>query len=170
MAITVAWATGVISVPQADLALISGSLYELDLDVFRLALKALEASEEGMAWPDTHLHNTEVVLGGVTYARTVEIINGYTVTFEDGQYAVRLSGANSNVEDVTNVNQVSIRSQNSAGLISATALANKISEVWQHAGLDASNPVTVTDTDVTTGSISLTIAAGASSRTLTRTP
>ena len=44
------------------------------------------------------------------------MINGYTVTFEDGQYAVNLVGANSNVGDRVNVNQVSVRSANSAGL------------------------------------------------------
>jgi len=47
----------------------------------------------------------------------VEIINGYTVTFEDGQYRVTLLGANSNVADVTNVNQVSIQPNNSAGQV-----------------------------------------------------
>jgi len=35
---------------------------------------------------------------------------------KDGQYAVNLVGANSNVGDVVNVNQVSVRSSNSAGL------------------------------------------------------
>lgn len=119
MAISVDWATGVISVPKADMLLVQSSpteIRELDLDAFRLDLKALEAGEYGMAWPDTHSHNPPVTVGGVTLARVIEIINGYTVTFEDGQYAVNLVGANSNVGDVTNVNQVSIRSANSAGL------------------------------------------------------
>jgi hypothetical protein len=69
-----------------------------------------------MAYPDTHRHVAPVSLGGVTLARIIEIINGYTVTFEDGQYAVNLVGANSNVGDVVNVNQVSVRSANSVGL------------------------------------------------------
>jgi hypothetical protein len=58
-----------------------------------------------------------VDVGGVVLARVVEIINGYTVTFEDGMYRVTLVGANSNISDVTNLNQVSIASTNSAGLI-----------------------------------------------------
>jgi hypothetical protein len=120
MAITIDWATRIISVPKADLTLISGAIYELDLDVFRLALKDLEDGAEGMVFPDTHRHNTEVVLGGLTYARIIELINGYTVTFEDGMYAVNLVGANSNVAEKTNVNQVSVRSANSAGLIVVT--------------------------------------------------
>jgi len=90
---------------------------ELDLDTFRLALRNLEDSEEGVPFLHTHNHNTAVTVGGVTLARVIEITNGYTMTFEDGQYAVNLVGANSNVPDVTNVNQVSVRSANSAGLI-----------------------------------------------------
>lgn len=120
MAISINWATLVISVPQADLTLVSGTLYELDVDVFRLALKDLEDSEAGMAFPATHRHNTAVTLSGVTYARTVEIINGYTVTFEDvgSPYTVRMVGANHNIADVTNyTSEVSLIVGNSAGLI-----------------------------------------------------
>lgn len=120
MAITIGWAAKIIYVPRADMALIQSSpleIRELNLNVFRMALKALEASEEGMPFLDTHNHNAEVSVGGVTLAMVVEIINGYTITFEDGQYAVNLVGANSNVADVVNVNQVSVRSANSAGLI-----------------------------------------------------
>jgi len=49
----------------------------------------------------------------------VEIINGYTITFEDEQYAVTLIGANNNILDVINFNQVSVRPTNSAGLITS---------------------------------------------------
>jgi hypothetical protein len=119
MAISVNWATKIITVPKADttlLTLVPFEVRELDLNVFRLALKDLEDDEDGQPWPDTHRHNTSVTLGGVTLARTVEIINGYTVTFEAGSYAVNLVGANSNIADVANLNQVSIRASNSAGL------------------------------------------------------
>lgn len=122
MAITVNWPTKVINVPRNDMTLIQSSpteIRELDINVFRLTLRSLEDDADGMGFPKTHRHNTEVTLGGLTFARVVEIINGYTVTFEDGQYAVNLVGANSNIGDVVNVNQVSVRSQNSAGLISS---------------------------------------------------
>lgn len=122
MAISIDWGTRVIFVPRADMTLVQSTpteIRELSLNSFRLELKDLEDSEEGIAHPDTHIHNTEVFLGGITFARVIQIINGYTVTFEDGQYAVNLTGANSNVGDVVNVNQVSVRSQNSAGLISS---------------------------------------------------
>ena len=102
MAISVDWGTKVITVPQADLTLITGTLYELDTDTFRLALKALEDDEYGMAHDDTHTHNTEVTVAGVTYARFIEIINGYSVTFENGSYSVRLAGSNNNIFDVEN--------------------------------------------------------------------
>ena len=119
MAISIDWPTGVITVPKADTTLIQSTpteIRQLNLDTFRLTLKNLEDDPAGMPWPKTHNHNTSVTVGGVTLARVIEIINGYTVTFEDGQYAVNLVGANSNVGDVVNVNQVSVRSSNSAGL------------------------------------------------------
>ena len=119
MAITIDWPTGIISIPKADTQLVQSSpteIRQLDLDTFRKTLKDLEDDEEGMPWPTTHNHVQPIDVGGVTLARVVEIINGYTVTFEDGQYAVNLVGANSNVGDVVNVNQVSVRTANSAGL------------------------------------------------------
>lgn len=120
MAISINWATKVITVPKADMTLITLTPYEireLDIDAFRLELKALEESEIGMIFPRTHNHNTAVSLGGVTLARVVEIINGYTITFENGTYIVNLANANSNILDVANYNNVQIRANNSAGLI-----------------------------------------------------
>lgn len=123
MAVSINWTTKVITIPQADLTLISGVLYELDVDWFRLQLKNIEDSE-GMTFPDTHRHNQEVTLSGVTYARTVEIINGYTVQFEDDQYTVRCVGANHNLADVKVANQVSLVVGNSAGLVSGGGVDN----------------------------------------------
>jgi len=120
MAITVDWGTGVINVPKLDLTLIQNTpteIRELDINSFRLTLKDLEDDEAGISFPKTHNHNTSVTVGGVQLARVVEILSPYTVTFEDGQYAVNLVGANSNVGDRVNVNQVSVRSGNSAGLV-----------------------------------------------------
>ena len=118
MAITIEWATKIINVPKAYLtATANPDVFNLDTDQFRLDLKALEDDEEGIVYLDTHRHNTEVLLSGVIYARVIEIINGYTITFEDGQYAINFYGSNNNYADVTNINQVSIRPNNSAGLI-----------------------------------------------------
>lgn len=128
MAITINWATKTIFVEQSDLTLVSGALYELDVNQFRLALRDLEDDPEGIMFPTTHTHNTEVTLSGVTFARVVEIINGYTVTFEDGSYRVSLVGANNNIADVTNLNQVSIQTNNSAGLVIGSGSGSGITQ------------------------------------------
>jgi hypothetical protein len=121
MAISVNPLTHVISIPKADLTLISGTIYELNTNTFRLALKTWEASEDGIYKLKTHLHNTEVTIAGITYARSINILSPYSITFEDGQYTVILVGSNNNIFDVQNgilnQNQVQIIPTNSAGLI-----------------------------------------------------
>jgi len=145
MTISIDWGTQVISIPKTFLTLVGGVIYQLDVNAFRLALKDLEDDEAGMTFPITHNHNTEVVLSGVTYARVVSIVNGYTITFEDGQYAVNLVGANSNLPDVTNVNQVSIRASNSAGLQIVSAGSGVTSQdKIDIAALVAADPKTLT--------------------------
>lgn len=118
MAITVDWGSKIINVPLADLTFESGTLYSLDTNVFRLRLDDLMDDEEGIPFDTTHNHNTQITIAGVTYARFIEIINDYTVTFEDGMYAVRLDGSNNNLfdEGIINRNSVSIIPTNSAGL------------------------------------------------------
>jgi len=123
MAITIDWATKIINIPKADLTLIQSTpteIREMDVNWFRLRLKDIEDNVEGLPFTDTHRHNTQVVLAGLTLARVVEILAPYSITFENGTYAVNLVGANNNVADRTNVNNVSVRSSNSAGLISTT--------------------------------------------------
>lgn len=122
MAISIDYgATWIIDIPQADLTLISGSLYELDTDVFRLALKDLEDNEAGIAFPDTHTRNAPVTVAGVTFAQTIEILAPYSVRFENGTYSVRLVGSNNNIFDVEAgilvQNTVQVIPTNSAGLI-----------------------------------------------------
>jgi len=121
MSVSVNWDTRVIYVPKAYLTFLGGTSYQLDVNQFRLKLKDLEDDEEGMPFPDTHRHNTEVLLGGITLARVFEIINGYTITFENGSYSVNLVGANQNIVDILNLNSVSVRSFNSAGLITVVS-------------------------------------------------
>jgi len=118
MSVSIDWATRIITVSQSFLTPVGVGLFEMNVNDFRMALNDLQDNLEGMPYPTTHNHNTEVIIGGVRYARLVELINNYTVTFEDGQYGVTLTSANNNIADVLNVNQVSVRSNNSAGLIS----------------------------------------------------
>lgn len=125
MAISIDWANSIINVPKSAMVQTQVTpqvIYQLELDYFRLALKDLEASDEGMNNLRTHSHNTSFVLGGAPYARVIKIINGFNVTFEDGQYAVNLVGANSDVAELSTVNQVSIRPNNSTGLQDLTSL------------------------------------------------
>ena len=57
MAISVDWPSGVISIPQSYLTLISGTLYELDTEQFREDLRALEDDQNGgIAHLKTHNH------------------------------------------------------------------------------------------------------------------
>lgn len=117
MIISINHLTKVIFIPQSSLTFISGVIYQLDVDAFRLALKDYEDDADGMTLVDTHRHNSVVNLGGISYAQTFEIINGYTVEFEDGQYVVQCVGANHNLADVKVPNQVSLVIGNSAGLV-----------------------------------------------------
>lgn len=189
--ISIDWGTRTIYVPKAYTALVSGppnEIREMDINTFRLDLKSLESSDEGMGYPITHNHNTEVLLGGVTYARIVEMINGYTVTFEDGQYAINLIGANSNIADVVNVNQTSVRSFNAAGLIVTTGdgaspadiatavwnhttgatLAVRMAEAWGRLGLDPTKPLVTGNTEITFGDIVMALTEIPNQVTLTR--
>ena len=121
MAFTVDPLTNIITVPKTDLTLVSGTLYEYDTDTFRLELKDFEASPTGIVYLKTHNHNTEVVIVGITYARTIDVIAPWSIEFEDGQYTVILIGSNNNIWDVASgileQNQVQVIPTNSAGLI-----------------------------------------------------
>jgi len=116
MPITVDWSARIINVPKDYLVQQSATIYQMDIMQFKDDVVALQASEAGMVNPDAIRHNSKVQLGNVTIADVVLVINGYTVTFENGIYAVDIVGANSNISDVLNLNYVSVRSYNSAGL------------------------------------------------------
>ena len=127
MEISINWGDRIIHVPKSYLTSTPNpDVFNLDTDAFRLDLKGLEDSEFGMSYPDTHRHNTEVLLSGVIYARVIEIINGFTITFENGLYAINFYGSNNNYADVTNVNYVSIRPNNAAGLIVDPGVAESL--------------------------------------------
>lgn len=120
MAITIDRLTRIISVPKADMTLVQSTpieIRELDISSFHFILRDIEDDEAGIVIPTTHNYSAPVSVGGVTLALVFELINGYTVTFENGSYAVNLAGGNSNIADKTNFNLVSVRSTNSAGLV-----------------------------------------------------
>jgi len=104
-----------------------------------------------MAYLKTHNHNTAITLSGVTYARIVEIINGYTIEFENGIYSVECVGANHNIADVKVVNSVSLIVGNSAGLIQVSSgsglsseQATQLIKIYRSLMLDENFPVKTT--------------------------
>jgi hypothetical protein len=119
MAISIDYATFIIFVPRADLVEIQNTpsfVYQLNMEWFYRQVADLQDDQPGSPFETAANNTAPVDIGGVLLARVIEIINGYTVEFEDGQYAVNLTGANTNLQDVAVVNQVSIRPNNSAGL------------------------------------------------------
>ena len=126
MAITPDWATKTFSVPQGDLTLVSGTLYEMNTEsYFRSNINSLMAGEDGIVFEDSISHNTEVTVAGTTFARTIEMINGYSLTFTpNSQWSVRYTGSNNNLFDIKsgilNQNQVQVIPANSAGLQTVT--------------------------------------------------
>lgn len=125
----VEWGTRVINVRKDYMAVVQTTPTEIrSLNTITLHedLRNLEDDETGIVFPDTHNFNGPVSIGGVSLAQVIEIINNYTLTFEENlpagsppcpvPYAVQLEGSNNNIADITNVNSVSVRSANSAGL------------------------------------------------------
>lgn len=123
---TIDWLNQVIYVQQSDLLqtqVTPIAVYELNINDFRLQLTEMLGAPSGLPFVDTHVYYPPVTVAGVTLARVLEIINGYTITFlPDASYGVNVVGGNSNVADVTNPNNVSVRSANSAGLQDAESL------------------------------------------------
>jgi hypothetical protein len=158
MAITVDWITKTFFVPQSDLSLVTGTLYELDTETgFRQEINALMASAEGIVFEDSIQHFTEYTVAGVTYARAISLINGYNITFTpDMQWSVRLSGSNNNLFDieagVLNQNQVQVIPQNSAGLINTAITVAEVeqiaAEVWATTQAGNQDPGTMGEAQV----------------------
>ena len=133
MTISVNPMTSVIYVPKADLTLVSGVRYRLNVgDDFRMWLKAWEDDENSAPMLKTHTHNTEVTVGGTPLPRVVIVLFPYTVEFEDGQYEVLCTDANHNIMDVKVPNQVSLIIGNSAGLSGLSAFDEKLRRImWR---------------------------------------
>ena len=115
-----------IFVPQADLTLISGVTYSLDIETFHNAVRTLMTLDINDVYPNTHNHTRQGTLGAVTYPRRLEVTTEYQVEFEDGQYRVRLINGDNNIEDVQVVNQVAISTFNSAG----NSVAQVGAQIW----------------------------------------
>jgi len=112
-----------ITITQDYLTPVTGTLYELDTEAFRLTMNGLMDDERYIWMDDYASRNAPVTVAGVTLAQSIEIINGYSVEFDDtpGAHSVRLSGSNNNLFDIQNgvlvQNTVQVIPTNSAGLV-----------------------------------------------------
>lgn len=187
MAISIDPATKVISIQQADLTLLSGTLYELDTNAFRLSVLQLLDDEDRIFLPIAFSHNTEVTLGAETFARTIEVINGYSLTFENLVYSVQMAGSNNNFFDVDNnilnpSGNVTVIGRNSAGLITVVSGSGlsasqdtKLTDLHQDRGLLSGTPKTITENTVdedyteTSSGMTKTIVKTGATTVVTRT-
>jgi hypothetical protein len=130
MAYSVNWLTKVITIPKTDLTVVSASpeIYQLDVNQFWQRIHDIQ-DDVGMPYVDIMRSNAPVTLAGTTYARSVEVINGYKIEFQNGSYQVNLVGANNNIGDARVQNSVSLNSSNSAGLVRGGAAAE---DVWKY--------------------------------------
>ena len=108
---------------------------------------------EEMKTADGNILNSVVTGWGSQHLLTVDD----TITHEDGQYTVRYVGANHNLVDVNNENQVSLVASLSAGLIQIPTSgltpteATQLDELHRLRALQASKPVSANkDTGVIT--------------------
>jgi hypothetical protein len=146
MALTIDFANKIIYPDRADMTQIQSTpieIYQFDINTFHQGMRNLEDDEEGI-WADvTHDYASPTTLSGVTYARLVEIINDYTITFlPDSAWVVQVTGGNSNVGDRVNPNNVSVQVANSAGLQDAEAL--QAGAFGGHVALDITSSFTGT--------------------------
>ena len=119
MTYSVNWNTKVVTIPKADTVFISNppDVRSLDVTTLWTNLIDIQDGEEGISYLDIVRNTPPLTVAGVTLARVIEIINGYTITFENGAWAVNIVGGNSNLADVVNKNSVSVNTGNSAGFI-----------------------------------------------------
>ena len=125
MNINIDWGILNINVPRTEMLLVQSTpveIRQLDLTEFRFAMHDKQDDEAGMSYKHMHERVPPKTVAGVTLAQVIEIVNNYTVTFEDGLYNVNIVGGNSNVADKVIKNQVGVNTANSAGLQDSTSL------------------------------------------------
>lgn len=146
MALSFDFTNKIIIVPQSDCTFVSGTFYTLDTNWLKNEINKELADEDHIWVEDIYVHNTEVgPIAGTTFARTIQIINGWSIQFSpDSQWTVQLEGSNNDIWSVGDgiliQNQVQVIPTNSAGLIvggTGTGGTDPAS-VWNHL-LDSGN-------------------------------
>ena len=167
MAYGVNWITKIVTIPTADLTLVSGTRYTLDMADFLAEVRRLEWGFSGGLWAAAIVEHSDTRLdfAGVNYAPFDEIINGYTVEITGLATRVDLVGSNNNLVDVLIANGVTVVPSNSAGyqIITtggsglSTAEKAQLFKLWQRFGLDPDNPLEVTPTSIKAGDVNQVI-------------
>ena len=118
MAYSVDWIGKIISIPTADLTLVSGTRYQLAMADFLVEIRRLESAFDGGLWAPQILDHTNPKLdfSGVDYAGFDEVTNSYTIQITGAATRVDLVGSNNNIVDVLIATGVSVVPSNSAGL------------------------------------------------------
>ena len=118
MPYSVDWIAKVVTIPTADLTLVAGTRYSLDMSDFLTEIRRLEWEfDEGLWAPAIVDHtNTRNDFAGVDYAPFDDMINGYSVQFTGAATRIDLLGSNNDVIDVLIPTGISIVPSNSAGL------------------------------------------------------
>ena len=118
MSYSVNWVTKVISIPTADLTLVSGTRYSLDMTDFLAEIRRLEWEPTEGLWAPAILDHTDTRydFAGANYAPFDDMINDYTIEFTGIATRVDLLGSNNDIIDVLIATGVSVVPSNSAGL------------------------------------------------------
>lgn len=118
MSYSVNWITKVISIPTADLTLVSGTRYSLDMADFLAEVRRLEWEPTEGLWAPPILYHTDTRydFAGANYAPFDDMINDYTIQFTGVATRVDLLGSNNDIIDVLIPTGVSVVPSNSAGL------------------------------------------------------
>jgi len=131
MAVTIDYLTQEILVPKADTiffefdALTGREKRRLDLTDFGKALADIQ-DDEADVWASTAFSYTASInVGGIDLAPVLSILSPYKATFEAGDWAVFLINGNTNIQDVSTVNGVSVFPSNSGGLVGANEISNQ---------------------------------------------
>ena len=124
MSLNCHWPTKVITVPKSDLTLVSGTKYSLTVLYWFQLLRELNGTVEGVAETiGAPIYNNTSPTPATP--RIIDVINGYTIQFEDGLYSVDIIEGNTNLRDVEIKNSVSVGTNNTTGFVSGDDISDK---------------------------------------------
>ena len=154
----------------------AGDIYFL-INNWKLYVDVTKVKITGALFSDNYLSAYYDYLGNLQYPVEVssivvgaaQIANSDNITTSLSSISATTTTTNNTVNDISATTTTINSTVNSLSSSNATILS-KVLEVWQLMGLDLSNPKTITDTSITVGGITLSIAQpNADTTTVTRT-